>query len=137
MYGLLDISASALVANRTRLDAIAANLASADVGGNPDGPVKPPPVREVLFAVGDPSAASPEGQEMGVHVADVRELHAYVPRYQPFHPYADKEGRVWYPDVNVVEQSANMMLAARSYEANIAAIEATKSMINSALEILT
>ncbi|MFO0828883.1 MAG: flagellar basal body rod protein FlgC [Phycisphaerales bacterium] len=133
MNGLLDISTSALVAQRTRLDAIAANLAIADVGGNPNGPVKPPSIREVLFAEGDPTTGSSEG----VHVADIRERKAYTPRFQPKHPYADAQGYVWYPDVNPVEQQVNMMMAARSYEANIAAIEATKSMINSAMEILS
>lgn len=137
MNGLLDISTSALVAQRTRLDAIAANLTASTIGGNPSGPHKPPPIREVIFSLGDPSASTELGAEFGVHVADIREVHAYVPRFEPFHPYADKEGRVWYPDVNIVEQQANMMLAARSYEANIAAIEASKSMMNAALELLT
>lgn len=132
MYGSLDISVSALVAQRVRFDTISANLASADVPGNPAGPVKPPPIREALFAVGDPAT----GSESGVHVADIRDVHAYVPRQQPSHPYADKDGNVWYPDINPVEQQANMMLAARSYEANIAAIEAAKSMTSTALEIL-
>jgi len=113
MSGLLDVSVSALVAQRTRLDAIAANLASADIG--------------------DPANNS----ELGVHVADIREVRAFIPRYEPLNPYADADGRVWYPDINPVEQQVNMMLAARSYEANIAAIEATKSMTNSAMEILS
>ena len=133
MHGLLDVSTSALVAQRIRMDAIAANLASADIGGNPNGPVKPPPIREVLFAVGDPA----NGSDQGVHVADIREVHAFIPRFEPYSPHADSEGRVWYPDVNPVEQQVNMMLAARSYEANIAAIEAKKSMTSAAMEILT
>jgi flagellar basal-body rod protein FlgC len=130
--GILNVSTSALIAQRTRLDAIAANIANASIGGSLDGPDQPPALKEVLFAPGDPANDSPDG----VHVEDIREVHAYVPRIEPNHPYADSEGRVWYPDVNPVEQEANMMLAARSYEANIAVIEATKSMINSALEIL-
>ena len=132
MNGILNISTSALIAQRTRLDAIAANIAASSIGGSLDGPVQPPPTREVLFAPGDPANGSPDG----VQVADIREMHAYIPRLEPNHPYADSQGRVWYPDINPVEQEANMMLAARSYEANIAVIEATKSMINSAIEIL-
>lgn len=132
MYGSLDISTSALVANRTRLDAIAANLAAAQVGGNPNGPRKPGLVREVLFAVGDPVT----GNEQGVHVADIRQIQAWVPRQEPLSPDADANGNVWYPDINPVEQQANMMFAARSYEANIAAIEARKSMTSMALEML-
>lgn len=132
MYGAFDISASALVANRVRMDAIAANLAVADTPGNPNGPVKPPPLREAIFAVGDPD----RGLETGVHVAEIRLREAFVPRHEPWRPEADADGNVWYPDVNPVEQQTNLMLAARSYEANIAAIEARKSMVQAALEIL-
>ena len=133
MNGILNVSTSALIAQRTRMDAIAANIASASIGGDPNGPVKPPPIRQVLFAPGDPANDSDEG----VHVADIRDVHAFTPRYEPNHPHCDSEGRVWYPDINPVEEQANMMLAARSYEANIAVIEATKSMFNSSLEILS
>lgn len=132
MNGSLEISTSALVANRIRLDAIAANMAVAQVGGNPNGPTKPPSIREVLFAVGDPESGSDEG----VHVADIRQIQSWVPRHEPNSNLADAKGNVWYPDVNPVEQQANMMLAARSYEANIAAIEAQKSMTSMALEML-
>ena len=132
MYGSLDISTSALVANRVRLDAIAANLAAAQVGGNPNGPQKPPSLREVIFSMGDPES----GEELGVHVADVREIQSWVPRWEPMSELADDRGNVWYPDVNPVEQMANMMVASRSYEANIAAIHAKKSMTSLALEIL-
>ncbi|MDZ4756172.1 MAG: flagellar basal body rod C-terminal domain-containing protein [Phycisphaerae bacterium] len=132
MHGALDISTSALVANRIRLDAIAANLAAVDIPGNPNGPVRPPATRDAIFAVGDPVS----GAETGVHVADIQLTNAWVPRNQPGHHLADKDGNVWYADINPVEQQANMMMAARSYEANIAAIEARKSMISSALELL-
>ncbi len=132
MNGLLDVSTSALIANRIRFDAIAANLATADVGGDPNGRVKPAPIREAVFSVGDPATGSSEG----VHVSEIREIRSFAPRHEPWSPVADKNGDVWYPDTNPVEQQANLMLAARSYEANIAAIEATKSMISAALEML-
>jgi flagellar basal-body rod protein FlgC len=132
MFGSLDISTSALVANRTRLDAIAANLAAAQVGGNPNGPQKPGMMREVLFAVGDPVSGHPEG----VHVAEIRQVAAWIPRHEPNNSLADAQGNVWYPDINPVQEQTNMMFAARSYEANIAAIEARKSMTAMALEML-
>lgn len=132
MHGSLDISTSALVANRIRADAIAANLAAADIPGRRGGPDAPPPVREAVFAIGDPD----RGLTEGVHVAEIRLRHAAIPRLEPGHPLADDQGLVWYPDVNPVEQQTNLMLAVRSYEANIAAIEATKSMIQTALELL-
>jgi flagellar basal-body rod protein FlgC len=136
VYGSLDISTSALVANRTRLDAIAANLASAQIGGNPNGPNKPPSIREVTFALGDPESASAEAAELGVHVADIREVQAWEPRFEPMSELADEKGYVWYPAINPVVEMANMMVASRSYEANIAAIEAKKSMTSLSLELL-
>lgn len=132
MYGSLDISTSALVANRVRLDAYAANLAAAQVGGNPNGPNKPPALRDVIFAEGDAAGTTDEG----VHVADIRRVESWTPRWEPMSELADARGFVWYPNVNPVEQMANMMVASRSYEANIAAIEAKKSMTSLALEIL-
>jgi flagellar basal-body rod protein FlgC len=143
MFGTFDVSTSALVANRVRLDAIAANLRSVDVPGNPNGPRLPPMVREVIFTVGDPAAdltgepSATGGLEQGVSVAEVREIRAWTPRHQPGHPLADRDGNVWYADINPVEQQVNMMMAARSYEANIAAIEARKSMITAALQVLS
>ena len=56
--------------------------------------------------------------------------------YEPDHPLADAKGYVRYPDIDPVVQQANAMLAMRSYDANLAAIDATKSMIEASLRIL-
>ena len=56
-------------------------------------------------------------------------------RYEPGHPDADKEGYVSYPNVNAMEEMANLVEASRSYEANIAAIGIVKTMINRTLDI--
>ena len=73
----------------------------------------------------------------GVRVADI-ETDATPPRlaYQPDHPDADAEGYVAYPNVNVVREMADMMVASRAYEANLAVVETGKSVWNSALEIM-
>ena len=55
--------------------------------------------------------------------------------HEPGHPDADKEGYVTYPDINVVEEMANMITTMRSYEANVQAIQDTKAMFNKALQI--
>ena len=55
--------------------------------------------------------------------------------YEPGHPDADSEGMVKYPDINVVEEMANMMTAQRGYEANVTSIDTIKGMYNKALEI--
>jgi flagellar basal-body rod protein FlgC len=56
--------------------------------------------------------------------------------YQPDHPDANAEGYVAYPNVNVIREMADMMVASRAYEANLAVVETAQSMWNSALEAL-
>ena len=60
-----------------------------------------------------------------------------VQRYEPAHPDADSQGYVSYPAINPVEEMVNLMGAARSYEVNIAAVQATKNMISTSLEIIS
>lgn len=133
MYGALDISTSALIAQRTRLDVISANIANKDTIINADGAYEPFQRRIALLAAGDPS----RGSAMGVHVSEI-ELDAaeLMMRYEPGSPFANADGYVGYPNINSVIEQMNAMEAARAYEANIAAIEATKSMMSVALQML-
>lgn len=133
MFTSFDISTSALVANRTRLDAIAANIANADVPVDPKS--KNPPFSEqvVYFAQGDPASGNPNG----VHVASIQPRNDFRRAFEPWNPLADKDGYVRYANIDPVVQQANAMLATRNYDANLAAIEATKSMISSSLSIIS
>lgn len=134
MFGSLDISTSALIAHRTRLDTISANIANArSIVNAQTGEYEPFQRRIAALSPGDPSSGSPEG----VHVAQIA-LDVAPPRleYDPFSPYANEDGYVGYPNINVVVEQMNAMEAARSYEANIAAAEATKSMMSVALQML-
>lgn len=133
MFGSLDISTSALVANRVRLEAISANIAGADALVNEGGQYEPFRRRIVTLASGDSSRMS----EGGVHVASI-ELDAGPLRmkYEPDSPFANPEGYVGYPNIDIVVEQMNAMEAQRSYEANITAIEATKSMMSVALQLL-
>ena len=133
MYGALDISTSALIAQRTRLDVISANLANKDTLLNAAGEYEPYRRRAVIFAAGDPARGSAEG----VHVARIEiDSGPLQPKHEPGSPFADADGYVGYPNVHAVIEQMNAMEAARSYEANITAIEATKSMFSVALQIL-
>ena len=86
-----------------------------------------------MFAAGDPVS----GSSLGVHVAAIEEdSGALLMRLDPDSPFADADGFVGYPNVDPVVESMNAMEAIRAYEANVSAIEATKAMIQSALEIL-
>lgn len=137
MYGSLDISTSGMIAQRTRMAAIASNIANADSVVDAQGNVNPFRRRMVFFAPGDPGASSRQGRSMGVHVASIEaDQNAVQPRFMPGHPYADKEGYVPYPNINPATEQINAMQAARSYEANIVAAETTKQLMAQALRLL-
>ena len=134
MYSALDIATSGLVAQRTRLTAISANVANAHTLKNDHGEYDPYRRRVVEFAAGDIEA----GEPLGVRVAGIHEDPSDLrPRYEPGSPYADEQGMVYYPNVNSVVEQMNAMEASRAYEAGISVIEATKSMMTMALEMLT
>lgn len=133
MYGALDISTSALVAQRTRLNVIAANIANQKTVLNENDEYAPYRRRYVVLGQGDPA----HGQTEGVHVASIEiDDSPLNRRYEPGSPFADAEGYVLYPNVNPVIETMDAMLAVRAYEANITAIEATKSMMSVALRLI-
>ena len=133
MFGSLDISTSGLIANRVRLEAISANIANANAIKNEAGEYEPFQRRVVMLSSGDPSSDS----NQGVHVASI-DLDDGPLRmvYEPGSPFANADGYVGYPNINIVTEQMNAMEAQRSYEANITAIEATKSMMSVALQML-
>ena len=136
------ISASALRAERLRLDVIASNLANASTTRTPQG--GPYVRRNVVFEAqpmesefGDTLAAlGEEGARAGVAVVDVVD-DPTPPRlvFDPGHPDANKEGYVAYPNVNPVSETVDLMAATRAYEANVQAVNATKRMAEAALSI--
>lgn len=132
MFTSFDISTSALVANRTRLDAIAANIANIDVPVDPKSREEPFSEKVVYFAQGDPASGSP----MGVHVASIEPRRDFRRAFEPWSPLADADGYVRYANIDPAVQQANAMLATRAYDANLAAIEATKSIISASLSII-
>jgi flagellar basal-body rod protein FlgC len=133
MYGSLDVSTSGLIAQRTRLAVSALNIANQQTILNADGEYEPFRRRIPMLASGDPASGSPQG----VHVAAITLDDApLMPKYEPGSPFADEEGYVRYPNISPVVEQLNAMEAMRAYEANIAAVEATKSMMSVALEML-
>jgi flagellar basal-body rod protein FlgC len=139
MFSALDISTSALVAQRVRLNAITSNLANVSTTRNEAGELAPYQRRFAVFRP-DAGVRSPEGA-VGVEVASV-EVSAREPRYkwQPGHPDAIQEGPhkgyVAYPDINLVQESVDALEATRAYEANVGVIEVTKSLNQTTLRIL-
>jgi len=133
MFGSLNTSASALVAQRTRLETISANIANANSIEGPNGEYDPFKRRIAVFAQGDPAT----GSDQGVHVREIMQLPKFTQKYEPDSPYADPAtGMVKYPDISPETEVINAMAAFRAYEANVTAAEATKSMVQASLRLL-
>jgi len=130
-FSSIDISASGLFAQRVRLDAIANNIANANTTRTDRG--GPYRRQEVLFRAHSGGYQDASG---GVEVEGVIES-SDPPRMvrDPSHPDARPDGTVAMPNVNIVEEMVDMITATRSYEANVQAIGAARSMSAKALEI--
>jgi flagellar basal-body rod protein FlgC len=144
LFGILTISGTALLAERERAEVVASNLANAETTRTAEG--GPYTRQHVVFAAERPFGL-PFGQQLatmvdfsarGVQVDNVIPDPAPpIRRFDPGHPDADADGYVSSPSINPIEEEVNLMGAARAYQANISAVQATKNMIASALELLS
>jgi len=139
MFGALDISTSALVAQRTNLNTIAGNIAGSQTTRDAKGNPNPYRRRVALMAPGNP-ASGPNAP--GVHVAAVvNDPSPFKLVHKPSHPDAIKSGPdagyVRMPNVDYSVELINAMEATRIYEANVTVIEATKGLASSALRLLS
>jgi flagellar basal-body rod protein FlgC len=146
LYKILTVSSAGMHAQRERMSVVSGNLVNSETTRTPEG--GPYRRRDVIFQAapaeeenvsGLMTVGFPEQRPSGiftVEVAGVRES-AKAPRrvYDPQHPDADKEGYVAYPDINVMEEMADLMSAVRSYEANLAVFNATKGLVRRLLDI--
>jgi flagellar basal-body rod protein FlgC len=138
MFAALDASTSALVAQRTRLDAISANIANVSTTHNESGEAVPYQPRFVIFQADDSEG---DGVIPGVRVSSV-ETADVQPRYkfQPGHPDAIKSGEhagfVAYPNIDVTTEMVDAIEATRAYEANVGVIQVTKNLVAQSLKII-
>lgn len=141
VFSAMDISASGMTAQRTRLDVISQNIANVNTTRGADG--KPYNRKTVVFqekayvSFNDTLCAATGLVGNGVKIARIVEDTETEDRmvYDPANPDADENGYVTYPNVNTVTEMTNMIDASRSYEANVTAFNATKNMSLKALEI--
>ncbi len=138
----LDISASGLTAQRLRMDLISQNISNADTVRTEKG--TPYRRKMAIFQEKDSKKFSQYLSEAnkiksslgGVRVHSIIEDNSPFKRvHNPYHPDADDEGYVLMSNVDIMTEMVNMISASRSYEANVAAITATKSMALKALDI--
>jgi len=131
-----EISASGLYAQRKRMDVIASNLANIETTHTPKGG----PYRRKMVVMSTRPVQDFNKvlalQAEGVKIDDiVEDKSPFRKVYDPGHPDADKEGYLLKPNVDLVVEITNMLMARRAFEANIAAMKLTKQMVLKALEI--
>jgi flagellar basal-body rod protein FlgC len=143
LFGILDISGSALNAERQRAEIVTSNLANAETTHTADG--GPYQRQMVVFETSKPSNSAfgrtfnglRKEYARGVSVQSiVADTSAPTQRFEPSHPDANTQGYVSYPTINPIEEMAELMEAARAYQMNVAAVQATKGMISASLDIL-
>jgi len=129
LFTAMDISASGLRAQRTRMNVISSNIANAHTTRTDEG--GPYKRRDVIL-----KSNSFEGQLTSVEVEGIQTDPTPGERlYDPGNPDADDKGYVTMPNVNLMEEMVNMMNATRSFEANTIAVKAQKDMALKALNI--
>ena len=137
----MNVSSSGLTAQRMRMNTISSNIANINTTRTPEG--GPYRRKDVVFeaipeakSFGEILMSQPDRNVQRVQVTDVPvDRGAPLLKYEPDHPDANEQGYVAYPNINLMEEMANMIQATRSYEANVSAMQATKDMAMSALEI--
>jgi len=144
MFSALEVSGSAMAAQRQRAEVVAANMANADTTRTSSG--GPYQRKEVVFKSSGGSAfqmmLAGFRRMVGRPTQAVRVSRVIsdptppVMRYEPGHPDADKNGYVAYPAINPVTEMVDLMGAVRSYQLNAAAVAATKQMIQGSMDIL-
>lgn len=141
LFTAMNTSSSALTAERTRMNLISSNLANVNTSRTPEG--GPYKRKDAVFAATAPldafgkalgGAADRHVREVNV-VEIVEDQSAPRMQYDPAHPDANPQGYVALPNVNVVEEMADMITATRVYEANVMSAQAAKNMALKTLEI--
>lgn len=135
MLSAFDISTSALVAQRTRINTIAGNIANISTTHNERGEPVPYQPRFVVFQTDDSKggvagAAGVKVERVAIDHVDPRM------KYQPNHPDADENGYVAYPNIDLTTEMVDALEATRAYEANVGVIQITKDLGQQTLRIL-
>lgn len=138
MLRALDISTSALVAQRTRLNAVSGNIANISSLKDENGEANPYQAREVVFQTDNSLSTSGAS---GVKVDEIKMSDSDpLYRYQPDHPLAIEKGKwkgyVAYPNIDLTTQMVDALESTRAYEANVGVMEITKNMSRETLTIL-
>lgn len=133
LFNVFDIAGSAMTAQSMRLNVVASNMANADSVTGSDG--QPYRAKQVVFQAKPLDAAMPKGASGVVVARVVNDPSPMKMVYDPKSPYANEQGYITMPNVNVVEEMTNMISASRSYQANVEMMNTAKSMIQRTLAL--
>jgi flagellar basal-body rod protein FlgC len=133
LFNVLDIAGSGMSAQALRLNTTASNLANAESASSSSGETyraRQPVFAAMMKALGE----TPAG--VGVQVKGIVESQAPLrQQYQPGHPMADEQGYIYLPNVNMVEEMANMISASRSYQSNAEVAKTSKQLLMRTLSL--
>ena len=137
----MRVSASGMSAQRQRMNTISSNIANINTTRTPEG--GPYRRKDVVFeampeakSFGEILTSQPQRDVARVQVTDIAvDRKAPLMKLEPDHPDANEDGYVAYPNINLMEEMANMIQATRAYEANVSAMNMTKDMAMSSLEL--
>lgn len=137
----MRVSASGMAAQRMRMNTINSNIANVHTTQTPEG--GPYRRKDVVFeaipdakSFGEILTTQPQKDIARVQGTDVVvDRKAPLMKYEPDHPDANEDGYVAYPNINLMEEMANMIMTTRAYEANVSAMQATKDMAMTSLEL--
>jgi len=134
LYNIFDVAGSGMSAQSLRLNVTASNIANANsISSSVDETYRG---RHPVFAAEMQKAAAGQQHSISVQVLGVVEDQDPLQQeYNPNHPLADKDGFIYKPNVNVMEEMANMMSASRSYQTNVQVADAAKQMLMKTLQL--
>ncbi|MBB1318176.1 flagellar basal body rod protein FlgC [Shewanella sp. SR43-4] len=134
LFNIFNVSGSGMSAQSVRLNTTASNIANADsVSSSVDKTYR---ARHPIFEAEMLKANSQQNSSPGVNVKGIVESDKpLIKEYSPDHPMADGDGFIYKPNVNVMEEMADMISASRSYQMNVQVADATKSMLQQTLRM--
>ncbi|MCM2678936.1 flagellar basal body rod protein FlgC [Echinimonas agarilytica] len=134
LFNVLDVSGTAMSAQSVRINTTASNLANANsVSSSSEETYR---ARQPVFAAEMNRAMNQQPHSVPVEVVGIVESDKPLNiEYMPNHPMANEEGYIYKPNVNVVEEMANMVSASRSYQTNVQVADAAKQMLQRTLAL--
>lgn len=134
LYNIFDVAGSGMSAQSLRLNVTASNIANANsVSSSVEETYRG---RHPVFAAEMQKAAAGQSESVPVQVLGiVEDQDPLRQEYNPNHPLADNDGFIYKPNVNVMEEMANMMSASRSYQTNVQVADAAKQMLMKTLQL--